>query len=105
MKSVFEPLNALLFVCMALITLVFKPTVTQTIFKPVVNSKRSLLVKLRFLSKWFTKQVPYFAPFVLSVSGLVYMLSGGVGLCFRAQPTLSFDVTRRLGSSRAYQAG
>lgn len=78
MKSVFEPLNALLFVCMALITLVFKPTVTQTIFKPVVNSKRSLLVKLRFLSKWFTKQVPYFAPFVLSVSGLVYMLSGGV---------------------------
>ena len=27
------------------------------------------------------------------------------GLCFRAQPTQSFDVTRRLGSSRAYQAG
>ena len=26
-------------------------------------------------------------------------------LCFRTQPTLSFDVTRRLGSSRAYQAG
>ena len=26
-------------------------------------------------------------------------------LCFRTQPTLSFDVIRRLGSSRAYQAG
>ncbi|MCR9501875.1 hypothetical protein [Vibrio vulnificus] len=77
MKSVFEPFNALLFICMALITLVFKPTVTKTVLKPVLNSKRSLLVKLRFLSKWFTKQVPYFAPFVLSVSGLVYVLSGG----------------------------
>ncbi|ELL8243022.1 hypothetical protein [Vibrio cholerae] len=77
MKSVFEPLNALLFICMALITLVFKPTVTKKVLKPVINSKRSLLVKLRFLSKWFTKQVPYFAPFVLSVSGLIYVLSGG----------------------------
>ena len=27
------------------------------------------------------------------------------GLCFRTQPTLSFDVIRLLGSSRAYQAG
>ncbi len=78
MKSVFEPLNALLFICMVLITLVFKPTVTKTVLKPVINSKRSLWVKLRFLSKWFTKQVPYFAPFVLSVSGLVYVLLGGV---------------------------
>ncbi|WP_080722753.1 hypothetical protein [Vibrio vulnificus] len=76
MKSVFEPFNPLLFICMALITFVFKPTVTKTVLKPVIKSKRSLLVKLRFLSKWFTKQVPYFSPFVLTVSGLVYVLSG-----------------------------
>ena len=25
-------------------------------------------------------------------------------LCFHTQPTLSFDISRRLGSSRAYQA-
>ena len=33
-----------------------------------------------------------------------YILRVQFWLCFRTQPTLSFDITRRLGSSRAYQA-
>ncbi|MDA0152234.1 hypothetical protein OH460_07970 [Vibrio sp. Makdt] len=77
MKSVFEPFNALLFLCMGLLTWCFKPSV-RTAFKPVINSKRSLAVKVRFLSKWFHKQVPYFAPFVIAVSGLFYGLLGGL---------------------------
>ncbi|MEZ8320473.1 hypothetical protein [Vibrio splendidus] len=34
-----------------------------------------------------------------------FLFSFSEGLCFRTQSTLSFDVIRRLGSSRAYQAG
>ena len=38
---------------------------------------------------------------LLGLSGYAYA-AGFEGLCFRTQPTLSFDVIRRLGSSRAY---
>jgi hypothetical protein len=52
---------------------------------------------------WMSAQLNRFS----SNQWLTYKQSkalGGQGLCFRTQPTLSFDITRRLGSSRAYQA-
>lgn len=82
MRGKFEPLNALLFLCMGSVGWVFSREVRKA-FRPVVTSKRSLIVKLRFLSKWFDKQVPYLAPCVAAVAALFYCalgLWGAVGV-------------------------
>lgn len=75
MKSVFEPFNALLLIGIAVLAFCFKPAV-RTAFKPVLNSKRSMAVKLRFFSKLFNKQFPFLAPSVAVISGLFYVLFG-----------------------------
>ncbi|WP_050566697.1 hypothetical protein [Vibrio jasicida] len=76
MKILFEPFNALLFLCMVLISFAFKPTTTKTVFRPVIKSKRSLTVKLRFMSKWFNEQVPFLAPVVMAIAGVFYFVVG-----------------------------
>lgn len=75
MKSVFEPFNTLLLIGICFFAFCFNPAAINA-FKPVVNSKRSLRVKLRFLSKWFNKQVPYLAPSVTVISGIFYVTFG-----------------------------